>query len=369
MIVQPRESIDTAIIGAGVIGLAIARALAPSRSVVLLEQESRFGEHLSSRNSEVIHAGLYYPPDSLKASLCLRGNALLYRYCQEQNISYRQCSKLVVANEQQQDALERLHHNALESGATGLHRCSQKWLHQQEPWLHTNEALLSEYSGILDSHALMARLAEQAQAQHALLCYRHRVRRIDCEPGFLLLHVDSDDGPFELQCRQLINAAGLHAVPLLKRCVGFPEERIPEQRLARGNYFSLSGRSPTRRLIYPLPEADGLGIHLTVDLAGKARFGPDVEWIEHKDYQINAARLPHFKDAIRHYWPELNSDRLSPAYAGIRPKLFIAGEPYRDFLIQGEKEHGIIGMINLLGIESPGLTAALAIAEDIAKHG
>lgn len=338
---QPQETIDTAIIGAGVIGLAIARALAPSRSVVLLEQESRFGEHLSSRNSEVIHAGLYYPPDSLKARLCLRGNALLYKYCQEQQIPYQQCGKLVVANEGQQDALEQLHHNALDSGATGLHRCSQQWLHQQEPWLHTSDALL---------------------------CYRHRVRRIDCQHDHFLLHVDSDDGPFELQCRQLINAAGLHAVPLLKRCAGFPEERIPEQRLAKGNYFSLSGRSPTRRLIYPLPEADGLGIHLTVDMAGNARFGPDVEWIEHRDYQVNASRLPHFKDAIRHYWQELNSDRLSPAYAGIRPKLFTGGKPYRDFLIQGEKEHGIKGMINLLGIESPGLTAALAIAEDIAKH-
>lgn len=366
---QPRETIDTAIIGAGVIGLAIARALAPSRSVVLLEQESRFGEHLSSRNSEVIHAGLYYPPNSLKARLCLRGNALLYRYCQEQSIPYRQCGKLVVANEEQQDALEQLHHNALDSGAAGLHRCSQQWLHQQEPWLHASEALLSELSGILDSHGLMARLDEQAQAHHALLCYRHRVRRIDCQHDHFLLHVDSDDGPFELQCRQLINAAGLGAVSLLKRCHGFPQQHIPEQRLARGNYFSLSGRSPTRRLIYPLPEADGLGIHLTVDLAGNARFGPDVEWIDHRDYQVNESRRPQFEAAIRRYWPALAPRRLSPAYAGIRPKLFVNGAPYRDFLIQGEKEHGIKGMINLLGIESPGLTAALAIAEDIANLG
>jgi L-2-hydroxyglutarate oxidase LhgO len=366
--VQPRETIDTVIIGAGMIGLAIARELAPSRSVVLLEQESHFGEHLSSRNSEVIHAGLYYPPDSLKARLCLRGNTLLYRYCQEQTIPYRRCGKLIVANAGQQDSLEQLHHNALNSGAEGLHRCTQQWLQRQEPWLHASEALLSENSGILDSHALMGRLAEQAQEHHALLCYRHRVRRINCEPGHFLLQVDSDDSPFELQCRQLINTAGLDAVPLLKRCSGFPAKKIPEQRLARGNYFSLSGHSPTRRLIYPPPEADGLGIHLTVDLAGQARFGPDVEWIEHRDYQVNSARLPHFEEAIRRYWPDLNTDRLSPAYTGIRPKLFIKGEPYRDFLLQGEKEHGIKGMINLLGIESPGLTAALAIAEDIAKH-
>ncbi|MED5387524.1 MAG: NAD(P)/FAD-dependent oxidoreductase [Pseudomonadota bacterium] len=365
---QPRETIDTVIIGAGVIGLAIARSLAPTRSVVVLEQERRFGEHLSSRNSEVIHAGLYYPPDSLKARFCLRGNALLYRYCQEQTIPYRQCGKLIVANAGQQEELERLHHNALSSGATGLHRCGQRWLKRQEPWLHVDEALLSEHSGILDSHALMTRLAEQAQAHHALLCYRHRVRSIDGDPERFLLNVDSDDAPFELQCRQLINAAGLDAIPLVKRCNGFPAENIPEQRLARGNYFSLNGHSPTRRLIYPLPEADGLGIHLTVDLAGNARFGPDVEWIERRDYQVNASRLPHFQAAIRRYWPDLNTDRLSPAYTGIRPKLFIEGEPYRDFLLQGEKEHGIKGMINLLGIESPGLTAALAIAEDIAKH-
>lgn len=186
------EQVDTVIVGAGVIGLAIARELAPSRSVVLLEQERHFGEHLSSRNSEVIHAGLYYPPDSLKARLCLRGNALLYRYCQEQNIPYRQCGKLVVANEGQQEALEHLHHNALNSGATGLHRCSQQWLQRQEPWLHVGEALFSEHSGILDSHALMACLSEQAQAHHALLCYRHRVRRIDCEPELFLLSMSAE---------------------------------------------------------------------------------------------------------------------------------------------------------------------------------
>ncbi|KZX84537.1 FAD-dependent oxidoreductase, partial [Alcanivorax sp. HI0011] len=252
------EQVDTVIVGAGVVGLAIARELAPSRSVVLLEQERHFGEHLSSRNSEVIHAGLYYPPDSLKARLCLRGNALLYRYCQEQNIPYRQCGKLVVANEGQQDTLVQLHQNALNSGATGLHPCSQQWLGRQEPWLHACEALLSEHSGIVDSHALMQCLAAQAQAHHALLCYRHRVRRIDCHQAHFLLLVDSDEGPFELQCRHLINAAGLGAVPLLQHCHGFPADGIPEQRLARGNYFSLAGRSPTQRLVYPLPESDGL---------------------------------------------------------------------------------------------------------------
>ena len=363
------EQVDTVIVGAGVVGLAIARELAPSRSVVLLEQERHFGEHLSSRNSEVIHAGLYYPPDSLKARLCLRGNALLYRYCQEQNIPYRQCGKLVVANEGQQDTLEQLHHNALNSGATSLHPCSQQWLGRQEPWLHASEALLSEHSGIVDSHALMQCLAAQAQAHHALLCYRHRVRRIDCHQAHFLLLVDSDEGPFELQCRHLINAAGLGAVPLLQHCHGFPADGIPEQRLARGNYFSLAGRSPTQRLVYPLPESDGLGIHLTVDLAGNARFGPDVEWIAQRDYQVNASRQPQFENAIRRYWPSFAPQRLSPAYAGIRPKLFVNGAPWRDFLIQDEKEHGIKGMINLLGIESPGLTAALAIAEDIASRG
>jgi|TARA_R100001460_G_scaffold98406_2_gene141228 L-2-hydroxyglutarate oxidase LhgO len=367
--VQPRETTDTVIIGAGVIGLAIASELAPSRSVVLLEQESRFGEHLSSRNSEVIHAGLYYPPDSLKARLCLRGNALLYQYCQEQQIPYQQCGKLIVASQSQQEALDNLYRNAMESGATGLHRCNQSWLRQQEPWLQASEALLSEHSGILDSHAFLSILAQEAERQHALLCYRHRVQRIDCGPGDFLLQVESDDTTFELRCQHLINAAGLHAVPLLKDCNGFPAEKIPEQRLARGNYFSLSGGSPTRRLVYPLPEADGLGIHLTVDQAGNARFGPDVEWIKHRDYQVNITRLPQFEEVIRRYWPSLDADRLTPAYAGIRPKLFMEGEPYRDFLIQGEKEHGIKGMINLLGIESPGLTAALAIAEDIANLG
>ncbi|EKF75059.1 dehydrogenase [Alcanivorax hongdengensis A-11-3] len=362
------HDIDTLIIGAGVTGLALARQLAPSRSVAVLEQEARPGEHLSSRNSEVIHAGLYYPPDSLKAALCLRGKALLYEYCHRHHLPHRRCGKLVVAGAGQQHQLQALHDNARRSGAQGLHLKGAAWLTRHEPWLQARSALLSEETGIVDSHALLQQLASDAQSHGAILACHHRVIQLEAHRGRFLLHVESDEGTFEMESRQLINAAGLGAVPLLQRCIGFPPERLPRQQLARGSYFALQGRSPTQRLVYPLPEADGLGIHLTVDLAGQARFGPDVEWLdgEHWDYRVNPQRQALFVEAIQRYWPALEGQRLTPAYAGIRPKLVVDEQPFRDFLIQDASSHGLTGMVNLLGIESPGLTAALALAERVA---
>lgn len=363
--------VGTIVIGAGVVGLALARALARAgESVVLLESEPRFGEHLSSRNSEVIHGGLYYPPGSLKARTCLRGNALLHEYCAARGIGHRRCGKLVVAQRDQLGALHRLHDNALAAGASGLTLVSGARLAREEPWLRGAEALHSAHSGILDSHALMASLARDAEDHGALLCLGHRVTRIVCAPGRFDLEVHANGERFALRGERLINAAGLGAVPLVRAMQGFPEAHRPDQGFAKGNYFSLSGASPTHRLIYPLPEADGLGVHLTVDLSGRARFGPDVEWLDAQwiqapDYRVDESRREAFETAVRHYWPGLPDNALQPDYAGVRPKLRLNGQPYTDFLIQDAKMHGIDGLVNLLGIESPGLTAALALAEQL----
>ncbi|MCK0155374.1 NAD(P)/FAD-dependent oxidoreductase [Alcanivorax sp. S6407] len=363
------ETVDTAIIGAGAIGLALARTLSADRSVVVLEQENRVGQHLSSRNSEVIHAGLYYPPGSLKSRLCLAGSKALYRYCEATGVPYRQCGKLLVAQKGQEAQLQQLHDNAEAVGAPALKRLSRTQWQQQEPWLNASEVLLSPGSGIFDSHSLLSQLQQDAHLNGALITLCHQVTRIECEPNdYRLLVADSNKQHFTLRCRQLILAAGLYNTSLLESAAGFPTDQVPEQRQARGNYFALSGRSPTRRLVYPMPEAHGLGVHLTVDMANQARFGPDVEWITPTlppDYLINAERKSTFVDAVQQYWPDLNPDRLQPSYAGIRPKLYLQNKPLTDFLIQDVGSHGLSGMINLLGIESPGLTAALAIAEEV----
>lgn len=362
------QQLECVVIGAGVVGLAVARALAlRGREVAILEAEGHIGEHLSSRNSEVIHGGLYYPPDSLKAQTCLRGNALLYEYCAARGIAHQRCGKLVVAQEDQLDALARLHDNALNSGATGLQRISHQQLTREEPWLQAAEALHSAHSGIIDSHGLMASLARDAEDHGALLCLRHRVRCVSCAPARFDIEVVAEGEHFTLRTEQLINAAGLGAVPLVQRMEGFPQAQRPDQLYAKGSYFSLRGASPARRLIYPLPEAHGLGVHLTIDLNGRARFGPDVEWIEQPEYRVDESRGDAFRKAIRRYWPALPDDALQPDYAGVRPKLRLRNQPCNDFLIQSAADHGLDGLINLLGIESPGLTAALALAESVAS--
>ncbi|WP_133492981.1 NAD(P)/FAD-dependent oxidoreductase [Alcanivorax sp. 24] len=364
------DTLGTVIIGGGVVGLAIARELAlAGRAPVLLEAETHFGEHLSSRNSEVIHAGLYYPPGSLKAMSCLRGNALLHEYCRRRRIAHRRCGKWVVAKgEEQTRQLRALHDNAIAAGAGGLHWLGRAALEREEPWLAADLALSSERTGIVDSHGLMMALATDAEDAGALLCLRHRVTASSGDRHGFELQVAGPEGDFELRCEQLVIAAGLGSVPLLQRLHGLPAALAPRQGLARGNYFRLRGASPTRRLIYPLPERHGLGVHLTVDLSGQARFGPDVEWIDDVDYRVNRQRESAFENAVRAYWPGLPPASLLPDYTGIRPKLRLGDEPYTDFCLFDAQDHGLPGLIALLGIESPGLTAALALAERIRRY-
>ena len=365
----PLQETGCVVIGAGVIGLAAARRLARAgQAVVVLESEGRVGEHLSSRNSEVIHGGLYYPPGSLKAETCLRGKALLYEYCAARGVAHRRCGKWVVAGAGQARALDDLHANARAAGAEGLSLISGERLRREAPWLRAEQALESASSGIVDSHGLMASLALEAEQHGAVIARRHRVTRIDCQPGCFTLTVEGPDQPFRLRAERLINAAGLGAVPLTRVMDGLPETARPEQRFAKGHYFKLRGQPPAGRLIYPLPDVDGLGVHLTLDLAGGARFGPDVEWVERPDYRVDENRQASFEQAVRRYWPGLPEGALQPDYAGVRPKLWLNGSPYRDFLIQDQGEHGIEGLVNLLGIESPGLTAALALAERLEEH-
>lgn len=360
-------SVGAVVVGAGVVGLAVARELAMrGHEVIILEAADQIGTQLSARNSEVTHAGLYYPPGSLKARCCIRGNALLSAYCRAQGIARRACGKLVVARHDQQAALARLHQNALACGVGGLRLLGAQALQQLEPWLRADAAMASDTSGIIDSHALMQALLQDAETHGALLCLGHRVTQVGVASHCFELDVACGDERFTLHCRQLVNAAGLGAVPLVQLMTGFPATQRPQQRFARGNYFSLSGASPSQRLIYPLPDAHGLGVHLTVDLAGQARFGPDVQWIDQVDYRVDTQRRAYFEAAIRRYWPDLPAHKLQPDYAGIRPKLVFGDDFYSDFLLQDASHHGIDGLVNLLGIESPGLTAAMALAEQVA---
>ena len=360
------ERVDCVVIGAGVIGLAIARALAQEgREVIVLEAESAFGQHTSSRNSEVIHAGMYYPAGSLKALHCLRGKQLLYRYCRERGIGHRQTGKLIVAvDDSEMPRLVALQEKALVNGVTDLTWMDRRVLAEVEPALQAHAALYSPSTGIVDSHALMLSLLADAEAAGAVLALQSRVSGGQETKDGMLLFVDG----MELLAGTVVNAAGLTAHVLAAKMRGVPHETIPRVRYARGVYFALSGRHPFSHLIYPLPEPGGLGTHLTLDLAGQARFGPDVEWINHVDYSVDANRADGFYQSIRRWWPALPNGALSPTYSGIRPKVLNEDKPEGDFLIQGQEGHGIRGLINLFGIESPGLTACLSIADEVLRR-
>ncbi|HVG82752.1 MAG TPA: NAD(P)/FAD-dependent oxidoreductase [Methylomirabilota bacterium] len=354
---------ECVVVGAGAVGLAIARALAlAGREVVVLEAGDRIGSETSSRSSEVIHAGLYYPTGSLKHRLCVTGREQLYRFCAENGVPHKKLGKLVVASEEaQRPDLAKLAATADRNGVQIVPLTAGE-VHALEPAVRAVAGLLSPETGIVDSHALMLAYQGEAEAHGAVVALRSPVVRGKTGPEEFVLEVGGDE-PARLSCRVLVNAAGLGAETLSRAIAGIKAEAIPRIRFARGVYFTLRGPQPFGRLIYPMPDAATLGVHVTLDLAGRARFGPDIEWIERIDYAVDPGRAAQFAAAIRSYWPGLPEDALEPGYAGIRPKLQAPGEPARDFLIQGPQHHGVPGYVALYGIESPGLTSSLAIGE------
>jgi L-2-hydroxyglutarate oxidase LhgO len=366
------DEVDCVVVGAGVVGLAVARALArQGREVLLLEAMAAIGTGTSSRNSEVIHAGLYYTPGSLKARLCVRGRELLYAYCAEHGVAHRRCGKLIVATDASQRAgLQAIRQRAEACGVHDLQWLEAAEAQALEPALSCTAALLSPSTGIVDSHGLMLSLQGEAESHGALLALRSPVQRLRRVAGGFELEVEGDE-PMQLHARAVVNSAGLHAVALAAGIEGAAALPLPQAHWARGHYFACPGKPAFSRLIYPMPDEAGLGVHVTLDLGGQMRFGPDAQWIERtplgqEDYRVDSVRAAPFADAIRRYWPELPEGALQPAYAGIRPKISGPGEPAADFMIQGPGAHGVPGLVNLLGIESPGLTASLAIGEWVA---
>ncbi|QNN59001.1 NAD(P)/FAD-dependent oxidoreductase [Diaphorobacter ruginosibacter] len=360
------DKVDCVVMGAGVVGLAVARAMAlRGREVLILEAAGAIGTETSSRNSEVIHAGIYYPEGSLKAQLCVRGKQKLYAYCEERGIAHRRCGKLIVAtSEAQRDALQGIARHAAANGVNDLEVLSAEQARALEPSLHCVAALLSPSTGIVDSHGLMLSLLGDVENHGGALALQSPVADAVCGAEGIL--VRAADGT-ELLARTVINAAGLHAPDLARRFDGLAARHVPQAHYAKGNYFTLGGRAPFTHLIYPVPEAAGLGVHLTLDLGGQAKFGPDVEWVDGPDQLVvDETRCAGFYDEVRKYWPDLADGALTAGYAGIRPKISGPGEAAADFVIQGPQVHGVPGLVNLFGIESPGLTSSLAIGEHVA---
>jgi L-2-hydroxyglutarate oxidase LhgO len=360
------DSVECVVVGAGVVGLAIARRLAQSgREVVVLEAAEGIGTGTSSRNSEVIHAGIYYPAGSLMARMCVSGRRALYDYCRDHGIPHRNSGKLIVATTPDEAGkLQAIQAHAEANGVEGMQMLNGEAARALEPALNCVAALLSPTTGIVDSHAYMLALQGDAERSGAAFAFHTPLLRAKAIPNGLEIET-AGDAPMTLACKLLVNAAGLGATSVARSIEGMPMERIPPAYLAKGNYFSCSARAPFTRLIYPVPEPGGLGVHLTLDLAGQARFGPDVEWIDKEDYAVDPARAARFYPAIRRYWPGLPDGALMPAYSGIRPKIVPPAVAKQDFVIEGPREHGVSGLINLFGIESPGLTSSLALADHV----
>ena len=363
------DQVNGVVIGAGVVGLAVAKALieaAPTnaREWLILEAADAIGTGTSSRNSEVIHAGIYYPTGSLKAKLCVQGREQLYAYAQARGIAHQRCGKLIVATHASQlSQLQAIQAKAHANGVSDVVWLDARQAQAMEPALACVAALHSPSTGIVDSHGLMLALQGDFENAGGMVALQSAVASAVCEDDGIVLTMQ--DGTM-LKARQVVNAAGLHAPDLAQRFQGLAPEHVPRAWYAKGNYFTLSGRSPFSRLIYPVPEAAGLGVHLTLDLGGQAKFGPDVQWVESpEDLQVSAEHEASFYREVRQYWPALPDGALQPGYAGIRPKISGPGEPSADFVIQGPRTHGVAGLVNLFGIESPGLTSCLAIAQAV----
>ena len=362
--------VQAVVIGAGAVGLACARALARAgKEVIILERNTDFGLETSARNSEVIHAGIYYPPGSLKAKMCVSGRKKLYAFCEEYGVEYSRCGKLIVATfERQLSELKNIQARALANGVDDLELLSASQAVALEPSLHALAALLSPSTGIINGRAYMLALLGDAEHHGASLALNSRVQSLQSTASGLQLSVLCDGVEETLLADLVVNAAGHQSIALANTCDAVAAEKIPQAYLAKGNYFSLAGRSPFSRLIYPVPEPGGLGVHLTLDLGLQARFGPDVEWVQTEDYSVNPQRAEVFYAAIRKSWPDLKDDALQPAYAGIRPKTVPQGSPDADFQVQGPDEHGVAGLVNFYGIESPGLTSSLALADVLCER-
>jgi L-2-hydroxyglutarate oxidase LhgO len=380
------DTVDTVVVGAGVVGLAVARAIAlTGREVMVIEKERAIGQGVSSRNSEVVHGGLYYPTGSLKAKLCVRGKAMLYAYCAERGLPILQCGKLIVATHASQlPKLSAIEAQAVANGVP-VQRLSREQARALEPDLECIEALHSPTTGIVSGHDLMTALQGDLENAGGMVVLATSVLKIDFRhqysqiAGVLSAQSAMESGAgFEriestqIGFKQLINAAGLYAPQLAQRMLGLDEKHIPKAHYAKGNYYSLSSKVPFKRLIYPVPEAGGLGVHLTIDLGGQAKFGPDLEWLssvsdpDEIDYSVDPRRSDAFYAEVRKYWPGLQDGQLMPSYSGVRPKITAPHEAAADFVIQGEAVHRIKGLVNLFGIESPGLTSSMAIADWVA---
>ncbi len=365
------DQVDTIVVGAGVVGLAVGRSLAlRGDSVLVIEGESHFGTGISSRNSEVIHAGIYYPAGSLKARTCVEGKHRLYDYLAARQVPHRNCGKLIVATSPAQLAqLEAIEARALANGVDDLQWWSAEAVGRVEPSVRCVGALWSPSTGIVDSHAYMQALIADMETAGGQLVLNAVFAGAEIADGFIVAVADAGDpggAPYRLHCRRLINCAGLGAQAVAGRIAGLAPAAIPPLHYAKGTYFGLAGKAPFSRLIYPVPEAGGLGVHVTIDMGGQVRFGPDVQWVTELDFDPDPARAERFYGAIRQYYPDLADGALVPAYCGIRPKLKAQGEGDADFVVSAQADHGIAGLVNLFGIESPGLTASLAIAAQVA---